>query len=575
MRVLVTGHNGYIGSVARAAARRRAATRSSASTRTCSPAARSGPSPSGRPSIALRHPRRAAPRLLDGFDAVVHLAGISNDPLGDLNPDCTYDINHRGTIALAQAAKAAGVERFVFSSSCSLYGAARRRAHRRDAPTFHPVTPYGESKVLAERDLTTLADDTSARLPAQRHGLRRVGAAARRPGREQPRGLRLRHRRGLHEERRHAVAAPRAHRGHRPGHRRRRRGAPRAGPRPGVQRRPHRGELPHPRGGRRSSATWSRTARSPSPTAPAPTCATTGSTATSSPRRPRLRAHAGRCAPASSSSTPPTVPLRPHLGRPRRGRSCQRHRATSSACLDERRPRPVPALDPGRHPRSTTSTKAHVVPDADHRPVPVVRRGRACATFLDLGEDAAGRRPGAGRARSTSPTSRFPLDVAFCPDCCAGADPRGGAAREAVRRQLPLLLVVLRPPAAPLAASTRSGLIERQGLGPDSLVVELASNDGYLLQATSSSRHPGARASTRRPTRPPPPTPPACPPSRSSSASTWPSSSAAEGRPGRRDHRQQRDGPRARPQRLRRRAWRTLLKPTTASSPSRTRTSAT
>ena len=61
---------------------------------------------------------------LVGFDAVVHLAGISNDPLGDLDPECTYDINHRGTNHLARQAKRAAVERFLFSSSCSLYGAA-------------------------------------------------------------------------------------------------------------------------------------------------------------------------------------------------------------------------------------------------------------------------------------------------------------------------------------------------------------------------------------------------------------------------------------------------------------------
>ena len=117
-----------------------------------------GPPPE---DIGVRAPgdmRDAEARQLVGYDAVICLAALSNDPLGDLNPATTYSVNLEGTLRLARAAKEAGITRFLFASSCSLYGAAGSRGVAEDAKLF-PVTPYGETKVLAERDLSLLADD--------------------------------------------------------------------------------------------------------------------------------------------------------------------------------------------------------------------------------------------------------------------------------------------------------------------------------------------------------------------------------------------------------------------------------
>lgn len=95
---------------------------------------------------------------LEGFNAVVHLAALSNDPLGNLNAELTYDINHRSSVRLAELAKQAGVERFVFSSSCSTYGAAGDEFLDENA-AVNPVTPYGESKVLVESAIAALANE--------------------------------------------------------------------------------------------------------------------------------------------------------------------------------------------------------------------------------------------------------------------------------------------------------------------------------------------------------------------------------------------------------------------------------
>jgi nucleoside-diphosphate-sugar epimerase len=116
-----------------------------------------GPAPTA-PDTLRWDVRDEAPAVLRGCDAVIHLAALSNDPLGNLNAELTYEINHRASVRLARAAKAAGVERFLFASSCSLYGVAGDYMLDESA-AFNPITPYGESKVLVERDVARLADD--------------------------------------------------------------------------------------------------------------------------------------------------------------------------------------------------------------------------------------------------------------------------------------------------------------------------------------------------------------------------------------------------------------------------------
>lgn len=116
--------------------------------------------PSGSQPIPLaRDIRMLCESDLGGFDAVVHMAELSNDPAGDLSPSVTYEINHRGSLRLAQLAKAAGVPRFIYMSSCSVYGIATQEMVSEES-TVNPQTVYAECKALVERDLKNLADGT-------------------------------------------------------------------------------------------------------------------------------------------------------------------------------------------------------------------------------------------------------------------------------------------------------------------------------------------------------------------------------------------------------------------------------
>jgi nucleoside-diphosphate-sugar epimerase len=158
MRVLVTGHDGYIGAVMVPVLR--AAGHDVVGLDTYFYESCTLPVGGENHTPAVRKDIRDVTRSdLEGFDAVAHLAALCNDPLGDMNPELTLEINYRASVRLAEAAKEAGVSRFLYASSCSLYGAASSDEVLTEGAPFNPLTPYALSKIKTEQALSELADE--------------------------------------------------------------------------------------------------------------------------------------------------------------------------------------------------------------------------------------------------------------------------------------------------------------------------------------------------------------------------------------------------------------------------------
>ena len=156
MKVLVTGNNGYIGPIIVGRLNELGHETVGLDTmyyRGCGPADPALPS-----RQIVKDIRKVEPKDLDGIDAVMHLAALSNDPIGELNPALTADINFRASLNLAKLAKDAGVRRFIFSASCSMYGAGDE-GWLTEESGFNPQSAYAHSKVDSEREISRLADD--------------------------------------------------------------------------------------------------------------------------------------------------------------------------------------------------------------------------------------------------------------------------------------------------------------------------------------------------------------------------------------------------------------------------------
>jgi nucleoside-diphosphate-sugar epimerase len=160
MRILITGSDGYLGSLLGPALMRAGHKVVGLDTGYYQERSlyRSGDSV---PKTAVQDIRLIEKSHLEGFDALVHMAELSNDPAGELAPEITFEINHRGSVRLAELARKAGVSRFVYMSSCSVYGISNSDFVTEQSPV-NPQTVYGQCKVLVEADVKTLANESFA-----------------------------------------------------------------------------------------------------------------------------------------------------------------------------------------------------------------------------------------------------------------------------------------------------------------------------------------------------------------------------------------------------------------------------
>ena len=477
MRVLLTGHEGYLGAVV-ARVLRQAGHDLAGLDIGYFTGCDLGPPAPVLPSVG-RDVRDVSADAVSGFDAVVHLAALSNDPLGDLAPELTHAINVEGSARLARAARDAGVSRFVFSSSCSIYGTSGGDELVDESAPLRPLTPYAESKVRTEEFLHGLADDDFCPValrnatvygfsPRLRTDLvvNDLVASAVLDG--EVRVL----------ERRDTMAARRARRGSRPRGPRDARGPRRVGSRPGDQRRqrgpePSGPELADIVGDAVDARVIVTGERGPDP-------ARTGSTSRSSVGCSRGSRPRGTSVRACASSRTPTV-ASVSTATPRVIASPGSPVFASSARTWISMP-----ISAGSATRCRGERSARTRAGAARAPArPCCARPRRAAAR----EQLSGRRRGSRRRGAISAPGRPVHRVLARPAL------RGRRSVADLRRRVPVLLVGLR-----LVGRSRRAyaarMVGRSRPRSRSLVVEVASNDGYLLGTSSPA---GSRCSAIEP----------------------------------------------------------------------------